>query len=620
VKLMPASPGEPTRKRRFVIVMGSDRYRDLPADAALPQVSSDVSKVADIFRGFGYSHVLAGFAEYATPDHVRLALGQWVRDVDLSENDTVVFYFAGHGLVEERDRHYLLCWSSSEYQPAATALPTEDLVRILLGTGLRNLLIVLDTCYGGAGAADAAAVALQTVARRVGGSRTSTGLWFLTSARAKDEAVDGAFVEALSPAIDSLTARSGQRQRYLDLPALVDEINLTFSSRGLSQRAELVAGLVTGLASFIPNSGFREYLPPVGTDLEAQMRAAAQDITEHFGPRSRGVEFESEQGLYFSGRDQVLRELVNWITATPSDGRGRIITGSPGSGKSAVLGRIVALSDPGYRSTMPLGHVNRDTLVPENAVDVAIHARHKRLEQIVARFATDLGITADTPASLLRVLGQRDPSASPIVAVIDALDEAGSGTAADTGGRGEPRRIARDLLRPMSEIPGIRLLVGTRRELVPSLGSTFEVLDLDEPEYRADADVAGYVAKVLLAANEPDVKTPYRDMPDLASQIGTAVAERACGVFLVARMASRSLRSASTPIDTRQTDWIERLPSEIGEAFDDYLARFGDDEDRVRRLLIPLALAEGQGLPRGDVWVRLATALSGVTTTDPDIG
>lgn len=204
--------------------------------------------------------------------------------------------------------------------------------------------------------------------------------------------------------------------------------------------------------------------------------------------------------------------------------------------------------------------------------------------------------------------------------VIDALDEAGSGTAADTGGRGEPRRIARDLLRPMSEISGVRLLVGARRELVSSLGSTFKVIDLDEPGYCADADVSGYVTKVLLAQNEPEVKTPYRDFPDLALQVGTAVAERACGVFLVARMASRSLRSAPEPIDISRPNWVDLLPSEIGEAFDDYLARFGRDEERVRRLLIPLAVAEGQGLPRGEVWLRMATVLSGINTSDADVG
>ncbi|NUP50105.1 MAG: hypothetical protein HOW97_22750 [Catenulispora sp.] len=660
---MSGAVGRPAQGRRFVITMGTGRYRDLPPGEQLRWVTRDVDRVGELFTGFGYHHSLRGLAEYATAEHVRNTLSQWTADVGLGEHDAVVFYFAGHGLVEERDRHYLMCWSSSEHQPAATALAAEDLVRILTGTGLRNLLVILDTCYGGAGTADQAAVALRTVARRISSDRAATGMWFLSSARAKDEATDGAFVDALEPAIAEASLRTGQRQRYVDLSELVERINTTFQDRDLGQRAEMVAGLVTGLAPFIPNAEFREYLPPPGTDLEVQTRIADQDLTEHFGPRARGVEFESEQGVYFSGREQALAELAAWMTAESGDGRGRVVTGSPGCGKSAVLGRIVALSDPGYRTMVltagprpgagsdadsdadsgsrsgsesdpgsgPGGGPGLESGhglgggsgpgggIPPNIVDAAIHARHKRLEEVVARFAADLRIEAASAAELLHELSRRDRTLPPLVLVIDALDEAGSGTAADTGGRGEPRRIARDLLRPMSEIPGVRLLVGARRELIPSLGATFTKVDLDTPRYRADQDVAGYVAKVLLAADEPDVKTPYRDRPELAQAVGAGVARRASGVFLVARMAARSLRSATEVIDPDTPGWIDRLPSEIGEAFEDYLQRFGTDEQRVRRMLTPLAFAEGQGLPRGEIWARLATALSGVETSEEDI-
>jgi hypothetical protein len=88
----------------------------------------------------------------------------------------------------------------------------------------------------------------------------------------------------------------------------------------------------------------------------------------------------------------------------------------------------------------------------------------------------------------------------------------------------------------MSEIATVRLLVGTRRELLTSLGTTFTTLDLDMPAYRADEDVAGYVRQVLLAADEPEIITPYRGKVELAQHIGEGVARRASGVFLVARM------------------------------------------------------------------------------------
>ncbi|NUR85773.1 MAG: hypothetical protein HOY71_16980, partial [Nonomuraea sp.] len=320
-----------------------------------------------------------------------------------------------------------------------------------------------------------------------------------------------------------------------------------------------------------------------------------------------------------SGRDRVLTDLVGWMTGPADDGRGRVVTGNPGCGKSAVLGRIVALSDPAYRVRLDLADVDPRTLVPENLVTVAVHARHKRLEEIVARIAPAAGIETDSPGTLLQEFSRRDRDARPVVIVVDALDEAGSGTVADSGGRGEPRRIARELLRPLSEIHGVRLLIGTRRELVQSLGAALHVLDLDSAAYRDDHDVIGYVRRVLVANDEPDVVTPYRERPDIARIVAEGVAKRAAGVFLVARMTARSLRRQARRVDVNERGWVSRLPSEIGEAFDDFLARFEADEPRVRRVLMPLAFAEGQGLPRGRIWPLLATVLSGVTCTDADV-
>ncbi|MGA4545160.1 caspase family protein [Uniformispora flossi] len=609
--------------RHFFISVTVDRYRHLSDADQLQHARRDGASIGSLMQDFGYELALPGAGDYASAENIRTKLSYWSRDVGLGERDVVVFYFAGHGMTEERDRHYLLCYDTDEDDLAATALATEDVARILLGTKLQNLLLILDTCHGGVGAADAAGYALRQATRRLSSAKSGTGLWCLSSCRAKQEAVDGTFAEVLPQALAAVSARASQRQQFLDLTDVVDVVNQLFRARQASQTAELTGGLVTGLAPFLPNPQHRRVLPPQGTDLELQHRLAEsvpyeRDLYDHFGPRSRGVEFESEQGMYFSGRTNVLTELVRWMTAPDGDGRGRIVTGGPGSGKSAVLGRIVAQASGSYRS----GHDAQSppsTIPPEGSVHAAVHARHKRLEEVVDRLAHCLGHQVESAAGLLREISSRPPDGQPLVVVVDALDEAGSGTAADTGGRGEPRRIARELLRPMSEIPGVRLLVGTRRELVVSLGSSFTVLDIDDCDYRDDNAVAGYVTRVLLAAHEPDIRTPYRDQSALAAVVGQAVADRATGVFLVARMTARSLRTADEVMDVSQAAWEDGLPSEIGQALDDYLMRFGTDEERVRRLLTPLAFAEGQGLPRVQVWRELATALSGVPVGDDDI-
>ncbi|MFI2210551.1 caspase family protein [Streptomyces sp. NPDC020141] len=606
--------------RRYFIGLGSGRYRHLPPGEQLDRVPADIRETRELFSSFGYTAALPGLGEYEGAEQVRQKLRHWSADADLGDDDVLVVYYAGHGSVEDRDRHYLLCWDSQDEELATTALATEDLVRILCRGGLRHLLLILDTCAGGAGGAEASAIALRSIAYRSTGSDASTGLWFLAAARRKDIAEDGAFVAALTGAVTTTTGRTGQRQQYLDLTELVKAVNERFEADGRGQRAELAGGLITGLAPFLANSGFRDELPPLGTDLEVQRRVAQRDLTEHFGPRSRGVEFESEQGLYFSGRTAVLTELVAWLTAPDGDGRGRVVTGSPGCGKSAVLGRIVALSDGRYRTRMDLSGADADTVVPEGCVTAAVHARHKRLEEVVERIAAALDTAADGAAALLQELTRRGRQGPPLVIVVDAVDEAGSDTAADSGGHGEPRRITRELLRPLSEIQGVRLLVGTRHELVAPLGPTFTCLDLDRAAYRAgESDVTGYVTRVLLAAEEPGVPTPYRDRPELARTVARGVARKASGVYLYARTTARTLRSEQRAVDVARRGWDDELPSEVGEAFDDYLARFGPDEPRVRRMLLALAFSEGKGLPRGRVWTALSSVISGVPCTEEDV-
>ncbi|WP_158854075.1 caspase family protein [Saccharothrix deserti] len=611
-----AEATDTTPGRRFFISMAVEQYRGLPDGERLIRPTADAQQFSELLAPSTYRHVLPGMGNYWSASQVRSSLSGWSKDVDLGLEDVVVFYFAGHGTVADRDRHYLMCWDSEEDDPAATALATEDVVRILTRSGLRNLLVVLDTCYGGAAAADGAQVALRTIARQANSTATS-GVWLLSSARARDEAVDGAFLDALVPALREVGERTGQRQRYLDLVHIVEATNLRFERAGLRQRAELAAGMVTSLAPFLDNTAYRHDLPAEDTDLELQRRLADRDLHDHFGPRSRGVEFDSEPGLYFNGRDRLLQELTNWMRGNGTDGKGRVVTGSPGCGKSAVLGRIVALSDPLYRRRLLAGSDDAD--VPARLVDAAVHARHKLLPEIVQQIATELGMEVDGPGQLLRDVSVRARRDGPVVIVLDALDEAGSGTAADTGGKGEPRRIARELLRPLSEVPGVRLLVGTRRELVGSLGASMHVLDLDHREYLGQDDIAGYVTSVLLAADEPEVPTPYRDRPELARQVGEAVADRAAGVFLVARMTARGLRSLGAPVDVHERGWQKKLPSEIGEAFEDYLTQFGPDENRVRALLTPLAFAEGQGLPRGALWTGIATALGASRFDEDDV-
>ncbi|MEV8533437.1 caspase family protein [Streptomyces sp. NPDC051211] len=580
----PASAGagpSPDGLTRHLFTFGTGHYPADPALHDLPGAEADLRRVNALFEDLGYRRILSHLGDAPDARQILAGLEDWLRDPARTEHDVLTVYYAGHGLREPQ--HRLSCRTSRLDRPAATMIRTGELAELLAESRVGHVLMMLDTCYGELGAAGIAKTAADLVDVRPAGA---DGLWLLASARSRGIAHDHAFVDGLEHAVRRSTA--GMRPPYLDIATITARINAHLAEHRPDQTATFHAASGQAVPPFFPNREHRPGLPEDPLDVEAQ-----REWTAHFDPRGRGVEYASEQGDHFTGRRQALAALAGWLRAPLHDARARVVTGAPGSGKSAVLGRLLALARPN-RPAAP-AHL----LPPTGCVTAAVHAHGITLEQLTARLTAALGVEADTPAELLARLAESDAPLRTVV--IDALDEAGTGV----GGR-EPQRIARELLRPLSALPRIRLIVGTRRSGVADLGRAVEIIDLDTDAYTGRDDIGAYALALL-----PD--TPER------AALARAVTRRAGRSFLVARMTVRALALGDLTVDVTRPGWEADLPSEVGQAFDAYLARYGDDESRVRRLLRPLAYAEGAGLPWDSLWAPLAGALSGVPCTDDDV-
>ena len=317
-------------------------------------------------------------------------------------------------------------------------------------------------------------------------------------------------------------------------------------------------------------------------------------LRSHFQSRAQGLTPSwSRREWYFTGRERVLSEIVDWITAWDVDVRARIITGEPGSGKSAVLGRIVTLGHPALREKVPVQELARTgpgTIPPFGSIHSAISVQGRSVDQVAAAIGEDLGLAVGTAGELLAAL--HDRRGEPAVIVVDAVDEAA-----------EPGRLIYELLEPIasaSRRTGVRLLAGMRpglnRHLVRHFGPTAVELDLDSAAYWDQRDVAAYVRRCLLAEDEQDLPTPYRGQPELARQVADAVAASAGRSFLIAQLTGFALAAAPAVTDAELTSGQHRFPDNVGAAMDEYLARFAADRRKVRDLLLPLAWAEGDGL------------------------
>lgn len=268
----------------------------------------------------------------------------------------------------------------------------------------------------------------------------------------------------------------------------------------------VVAGALVTASSVVLLSPWWEQRSHVRM-MSAQLRQKLdRPMEEHFEPRSRGVAQQDWQGWYFTGRTSALRELVAWLSSSPAEGgKLRVVTGGPGAGKSAVLGRLVVLADPARRAQAldSGGIVVAGTVPPLGSIDVRIHARGRTSDEVLTAIAQAVGVSSDGVQQLLGALRRRS---KPFTIIIDALDEAL-----------DPDDLVRSVVRPLlwSERDiFVRLLIGTRPRLVPALGATDDqVLNLDNTAYFERADLASYVQRLLMVDGDPTAFTPYRTRP-----------------------------------------------------------------------------------------------------------
>ena len=205
-----------------------------------------------------------------------------------------------------------------------------------------------------------------------------------------------------------------------------------------------------------------------------------RDRATHWGPRSRGVSVDSDEaGWLFIGRDRALGELAGWL-ADDRPPTMRVLTGTPGSGKSAVVARIVTSADRRYRRRIPGLRPDDPTIPPEDVFDVTFYASGRTVHEFVDHVATVADVEADDAPTLLGTLSEH---ARGLVFAVDAVDEAS-----------EPKQLCWLLCDLATH--GNRVLVACRPHLVDELGDP-EPIRLDRPPYIDDGDVELYVGRLV---------------------------------------------------------------------------------------------------------------------------
>jgi WD40 repeat protein len=328
----------------------------------------------------------------------------------------------------------------------------------------------------------------------------------------------------------------------------------------------------------------------------------------HWRPRARGVSVESERGYRFRGRRTVLSEIVSWLDRQRPDRKVLVVTGSPGVGKSAVLGRIVTTADADVAAGLPADDdAIRATL---GSVACAVHAKGKTALDVameIARAASaPIPERLDDLAPGLRA-ALADRGGRRFNVVVDALDEASSPA--------EARSIITRVVLPIAETcddVDAQLVVGTRRhddagDVLRLFGPARTEIDLDAARYFAVEDLAAYALATLQLRGEERPGNPYTD-ETVALPVAERIASLADQNFLVAGLIARSHglhdRVAADPdritltatVDAALTTYLDRVPAVDGTPATD--------------ILLGLAFAEAPGLTV-ELWQVAVPALTG---------
>ncbi|MFD9469300.1 AAA family ATPase [Streptomyces goshikiensis] len=473
----------PVRGRSLVFGVGGfpdragceeDRARGVKSFTHLKSVAPAVKEIARALQRAGLSAVLPTMIDRSRSE-VKAAWKQ-VRDdcVELP----LVMVFSGHGERGRDESLYLapIDGEATADRVGATCISMDKLLRDAEERFRAPVLFLLDVCGGGQALATQLAQKFSAFERKA---------WVIAACRADEITSAAMFTLATATVLDRLSEREldlSPALRYVPLNTLAAEID-----RELARRARAAGALPQSVVStmheearidpppFFENPAYAPDAPGqflAGEDANLRQFAANLDPgldPLHFITRAAGRTADQQQNgtFLFCGRAAQLRTISDWLDNAHGDrGRLLVVAGSPGNGKSALLGMTVCVTHPAFNPLRQGALRAAAGFRPEPGKRViAVHARQLGTQQIVDSLLRQLtDRTAGHPsggpgprATGTRALMEALREAGPVVIVLDALDEAI-----------DPGAVLSDLLLPLAghsredPAPDCRVMIGTR--------------------------------------------------------------------------------------------------------------------------------------------------------------
>ncbi|NEB62012.1 hypothetical protein G3I61_20330 [Streptomyces diastaticus] len=638
--------------RRRLVVVAIDGYDNQPEgfeEAIAEQVSRITDWLANPSLGADRQFEVRRSPSVRTVDELR----GFLRSEDLaaaSYQEAVIVYITGHGLRRGAARHFLTLPETEPDRPFATAFSTSELITEVLDSESEHVVVLVDSCFSGTLLAELPSLFEALSSDR----RNHKGLAVITAGDHEEQPLVGSFTRRIALAyermLDEAAGYTASHLSFQEWEQLLDEVGRDENGHEkdlIDAQWILPRSRKRLLSACLPNPRYQPKQDAVGPALRqlalvsateigrgTEAQSARGSLEEFWLERASGRVAADDPGWYFSGRAELMTRMISFLRGPAGV---LIVTGAAGSGKSALLARLVTLSDPDFitnpRYEAMVAKIRPELRPVPRSVDVAVLARNKSARVVVDELLVAFG-GEDMPRlelplqTLIRLVKDRAEERSGLVTVvIDALDEAE-----------DPLALFNDVILPLARSRrlgrrgAVRLLLGIRSspvvhyaadedlideradQLLQQLSSSLLTEGITAQEIRSDGpgcigEITAYATTLLLAPQG----SPYHGMPEAAAEAAHAIAAAVAPSFLDARIAADQLRRAETRQDLNEEDWLDRLADGTTGLLREDIKTVSLSTDVPADLLVAAlratAFAPGAGLPWAEVWPAITAAL-----------
>jgi hypothetical protein len=177
-------------ENKKALVIGISDYNNLQS---LDFCKNDGETMYNILNSLNYKifHNLAGYVKW---DIMRDAIFDFFADPNIKPDDTLIFYYSGHGIPDSTGGIYLSTSEINPDNPRKRGFSFDDLTRLIQECISTKIVVILDSCYSGSAKIskgheeDVAKIASAAIQKRSNEINTGEGRCILAASQALQEA------------------------------------------------------------------------------------------------------------------------------------------------------------------------------------------------------------------------------------------------------------------------------------------------------------------------------------------------------------------------------------------------------------------------------------------------